>query len=132
MSHPCLVESNSVAKDEQFYETVEVEDTKFPFKLDSGVKTTVISLKTYSSLKCRPLPPWRKTRPVLLSFSKHKLKPQGEVVLIIQYKNKVENIKFFVVDTEVESVLSGNSCTKLGLGLPKRIYQLTGQDLPSK
>ena len=132
MSHPCLVESNSVAKDEQFYETVEVEDTKVPFKLDSGVKATVISLKTYSSLKCRPLPPWRKTRTVLLSFSKHKLKPQGEVVLIIQYKNKVENIKFFVVDTEVESVLSGNSCTKLGLGLPKRIYQLTGQDLPSK
>ena len=38
-------------------------------------------------------------------------------------------IKFFVVDTEVESVLSGNSCTKLGL--PKRVYQLTGQDLPS-
>ena len=88
MSHPCLVESNSVAKDEQFYETVEVEDTKVPFKLNSSVKATVISLKTYSSLKCRPLPPWRKTRTVLLSFSKHKLKPQGEVVLIIQYKNK--------------------------------------------
>ena len=130
MSHPCLVESNSLAKDEQFYETVEVEDTKVPFKLDSGAKAIVISLKTYSSLKCRPLPPWRKTRTVLLSFSKHKLKPQGEVVLIIQYKNKVENIKFFVVDTEVESVLSGNSCTKLGP--PKRVYQLIGQDLPSK
>ena len=41
MSHPCLVESNSAAKDEQFYETVEVEDTKVPFKLDSGVKATV-------------------------------------------------------------------------------------------
>ena len=110
-----LVESNSVAEDEQFYETVEVEDTKVQFQLDCAAKANVTSLKTYSSLKCRPLPPLRKTRTVLLSFSKHKLKPQGEVVLIMQYKDKVGNVKFFVVDTEVESVLNGNSCTKLGL-----------------
>ena len=42
----------------------------------------------------------------------------------------MENVKFFVVDTEVESVLSGNSCLKLGL--LKRVHQLTGQELPSK
>ena len=42
----------------------------------------------------------------------------------------MENVKLFVVDTEVESVLSGNSCRKLGL--LKRVYQLTGQELPSK
>ena len=42
----------------------------------------------------------------------------------------MENVKFFVVDTEVESVLSGNSCRKLGL--LKRVYQLKGQELPSK
>ena len=34
------------------------------------------------------------------------------------------------MDTEVESVLIGNSCLKLGL--LKRVYQLTGQELPSK
>ena len=110
-----LVESNSVAEDEQFYETVEVEDTKVQFQLDSAAKANVISLKTYSSLKCRPLPPLRKTRTVLLSFSQHKLKPQGEVVLIMRYKDKVGNVKFFVVDTKLESVLNRNSCTKLGL-----------------
>ena len=47
-----------------------------------------------------------------------------------RYKDQVENVKFFVVDTEVESVLSGNSCLKLGL--LTRVYQLTGQELPSK
>ena len=47
-----------------------------------------------------------------------------------RYKDQVENVKFFVVDTEVESVLSGNSCLKLGL--LKRVYHLTGQELPSK
>ena len=47
-----------------------------------------------------------------------------------RHKDQVENVKFFVVDTEVESVLSGNSCLKLGL--LKRVYQLTGQKLPSK
>jgi len=100
------------------------------FQLDSGAKANVTSLKTYSSLKCRPLPPLRKTRTVLVLFSKHKLKPRGEVALTTRYKDQVENVKFFVVDTEVESVLSGNSCLKLGL--LKRVYQLTGQELPSK
>ena len=42
----------------------------------------------------------------------------------------MENVRFFVVDTDVESVLSGNSC--LEFGLLKRVYQLTGQELPSK
>ena len=124
------VESNSVAEDEQFYETVEVEDTQVRFQLDSGAKANAISFTTYSSLKRRPVPPLRKTRTVLISFSKHKLKPRGEVVLTTQYKDKVENVKFIVVDTEVESVLSGNSCTKLSL--LKRVFQLTGQELPSK
>ena len=47
-----------------------------------------------------------------------------------RYKYQVENVRFFVVDTDVESVLSGNSC--LEFGLLKRVYQLTGQELPSK
>ena len=42
-----------------------------------------------------------------------------------RYKDQVENVNFFVVDTEVESVLSGNSCLKLGL--LKRVHELTGQ-----
>ena len=103
------VESNSLAEDEQFCETVGVEDTQVRFQLDSGAKANVISLKTYSSLKRRPSPPLRKTRTVLVSFSKHKPKPRGEVVLTTKYKDQVENVKFFVVDTEVEPVLSGNS-----------------------
>ena len=51
-------------------------------------------------------------------------------MLTTRYKDKVENVKFIVVDTKVESVLSGNSCTRLGL--LKRVYQLTSQELPSK
>ena len=58
------VESNSLAEDEQFNETVELEGTQVKFQLDSGAKANVISLKTYNSLKCRPLPPLRKTRTV--------------------------------------------------------------------
>ena len=124
------VESNSLAEDEQFHETVELEGTQVKFQLDSSAKANVISLQTYGSLKCRPLPPLRRTRTVLVSISKQKLKPRGEVALTTRYKDQVENVKFFVVDTEVESVLSGNSCLKLGL--VKRVYQLTGQELPSK
>ena len=124
------VEPNSLTEDEQFHETVELEGNQVTFQRDTGAKAIVISLQTYSSLKCRPSPPLRKTRTVLVSLSKHKLKPRGEVALTTRYKDQVENVKFFVVDTEVDSVLSGNSCLKLGL--VKRVYQLTGQELPSK
>ena len=63
------VESNSLAEDEQFHKTVELEGTQVKFQLDTDAKANVISLKTYSSLTCRPLPPLRKTRTVLVSFS---------------------------------------------------------------
>ena len=79
------------------------ESSLFVYAVESN------SLATYSNLKRRPSPPLRKTRTVLVSFSKHKPKPRGEVVLTTKYKDQVENVKFFVVDTEVEPVLSGNS-----------------------
>ena len=65
---------------------------------------------------------------MLISFSKHKLKPRGEVVLKTRYKDKVENIKFFIVESTVESVLSGNTCVKLCL--LERIYQLVSHEVP--
>lgn len=115
------IESSCAAEDEQ--EVVQVEDTKVRFQLDSGAKANVMSLKTYSTLQRHPLPLLKKTHTVLVSFSKHKLKPRGEVVLSTRYKDKVEDVKFFVVETKVELVLSGNTCVKLGL--LKRVHQLT-------
>ena len=47
-----------------------------------------------------------------------------------RYKDQVEKVNFFVVDNELESVLRGNSCLKLGL--LKRVYHLTIQELPSR
>ena len=49
-------------------------------------------------------------------------------MLSAKYKGYVENVKFFVVEPEVESVLSGNVCVKLGL--LKRVHQLTGDKPP--
>ena len=45
------------------------------------------------------------TNTVLISFSKHKLKPCGEVMLQAQYKERVADVKFFVVEPDMESVL---------------------------
>ena len=122
--------SNNVPEDEQFYETVGVQGTQVRFQLDTGARANVMSLKTYSNLKRGPLPPLKETRTVLISFSRHKSKPRGEVVLTTRYKDKVENVKFFVGESEGGSVLSGNTCIKLGL--LKRVYHLASQELPSK
>ena len=40
-----------------------------------------------------------------------------------KYKDNVEDVQFFVIEPEVEPVLSGNICVKLGL--LKRVHQLT-------
>jgi len=89
-----------------------------------------MSLKTFNSLKFKPLPRPEKTNTVLISFSKHKLKPCGEVVLNTRYKDRVEDVKSFIVAPEVESVLSGNICVKLG---PlKRVYPLTNPKPPER
>lgn len=85
-------------------------------------------MSTYQNLKGRPLKPLKTTNTVLISFSKHKLKPCGEVVLPARCKETVADVKFFVVEPDVESVLSGNICVKLGL--LKRIHQLTNNESP--
>ena len=122
------VKSSSVPEDEQFYEVIMVEDTEVRFQLDSGAKANVMSRKTYENLRRKP--PLTKTNTVLISFSKHRLTPCGEVVLSAKYKDNVEDVKFFVVEPEVESVLSGNICVKLGL--LKRVHQLTSDTPPAK
>ena len=124
------IESTIPSEDEQFYETVDVEKIKVKFQLDSGAKANVMSFRTYNNLKCTSLRPLKKTNTVLVSFSKHKLKPFGEVVLKVKYKDHTEDVKFFVVESEVESVLSGNTCVKLGL--LKRVYQVVSQEASLK
>ena len=109
------------SEDKQFHEVIVVEDTEVRFQLDSGAKDNVISLKNYKNLRRRPA--LTKTNAVLISFSKQRLKPCGEVVLSARYKDNVEDVKFFAVEPEVKSVLSGNMCVKLGL--LKRVHQLT-------
>ena len=47
-----------------------------------------------------------------------------------RYKNKKEDIRFFIVETQVESVLSGETCLKLGL--LKRMYKLGAQESSEK
>jgi hypothetical protein len=119
------IESTIPSEDEQFYETVDVENIKVKFQLDSGAKANVMSFKTYNNLKWTSLRPLKKTNTVLVSFSKHKLKPFGEVVLKVK-----EDVKYFVVESEVESVLSGNTCVKLDL--LKRVYQVVSQEASLK
>ena len=51
-------------------------------------------------------------------------------MLSAKYKDNVEDVTFFVVEPELESVLSGNICIKLGL--LKRVNQLTSDTPPER
>ena len=115
--------SSCVEANKQFYEVVEVEVC---FQLDSGVKGNVMSMSSYQNRKHRLLKALKTKNSVLISFSKHKLKPCGEVVLQARFKETVAEVKFFVVEPDVESVLRGNFCVKLDL--LKRSHQLTSNE----
>lgn len=84
-------------------------------------------LKIFNSFKFKNFLRLEKINIVLIFFFKYKLKFCGEVVLNISYKDRVEDVKFFIVDFEVELVFSGNICVKFGL--LKRVYYLVNLKL---
>ena len=51
------VESNSLAEDEQFHETVELEGTQVKFQLDSGAKTMLFLSRPTAASSVDPYRP---------------------------------------------------------------------------
>ena len=120
--------SSSTTEDNQFEEDIEVGGTRVTFQLDSGAKANVMSLETYQNLLRKP--EMKKTRTVLISFSKHKLRPCGEAIMTVNYKAKTEDVRFFVVESQVQSILSGETCLKLGL--LKRVFEVAAEGKASE
>ncbi|KAF5282886.1 hypothetical protein FQR65_LT14189 [Abscondita terminalis] len=93
-------------------ETIMVNNVKFAAKLDTGAQCNVLSKGLLSKLKSTINPTNVK---YLTTFSNHKMLVIGETVLKCQIKNKFSEVKFKVVNENVPPVLGNKSCQELGL-----------------
>ena len=84
-----------------------------PFKLDTGAKVNILTLKAYRQLGEPELEP---TTQNLFSYSGDRLDIIGQCSLQCQYKNMSPQVlDFYVVDTRCASVLGLQACLSLQL-----------------
>ena len=113
---------NSIQNDE-WIETISINNTDIRFQLDTGAKCNVISRSTFEKTQleipmCKPDAPLR-------SYSGHIINTVGVINLPCVYKENQYNIRFNVVEMETQPVIGAQTCTELGL--IKRINSITGE-----
>ncbi len=106
---------------DEWWETVKINEQGTRAQIDTGSSQSLISHLLYKKLKCGPL---RKSDKRFQSYTKHPIKVHGYVYLPTTYKHHQANIKFYVVETQQEPLLSGEASKKLGL--IERIHKVKG------
>ena len=62
------------------------------------------------------------TNKTLVSYSQHRITPVGCVSLPVRYKGRAVHVKFYVVENQQKSILSGKVCQ--ALNLIQRVHKL--------
>lgn len=116
----------------EWNENIEINDRTVRFQLDTGVKCNVLPLTTFKELglNCYQL---ALSKTNLKSYSGHRVKPVGNIILQCYYQDHVSDNTFElldlpsepifeVVDLPSEPILGSASCS--AMGLVKRTYKL--------
>ena len=106
-----------------FYENIEINgNKKIYFQLDTGSPINILPYKELKSLGLKK-EQLNKTKKILSSYTKDKLKPLGTVRLTAKYKKRQAMMTFYVVDLQQIPLLSHKACVELNL--IKRIHKTT-------
>lgn len=105
----------------EWSENIEINDRTVRFQLDTGAKCNVLPLTTFKELglNCDQL---ALSKTNLKSYSGHRVKPVGNIILQCKYQDHVSDNSFEVVDLPSEPILGSASCS--AMGLVKRTYKL--------
>lgn len=105
----------------EWSENIEINDRTVRFQLDTGAKCNVLPLTTFKELglNCDQL---ALSKTNLKSYSGHRVKPVGNIILQCKYQDHVSDNTFEVVDLPSEPILGSASCS--AMGLVKRTYKL--------
>lgn len=92
--------------------TLNLGDSKIPFKIDTGADVTIMSKAVHSQLS--PRPKLKPTYAVLRSPG-GTVKVEGEFVATTQYKDHNCAFRVFVINSDTDCLLSRDTAVRLGL-----------------
>ena len=98
---------------DSFVEKLQIYDKEIDFQLDTGAKCNVLSKSDFKKLKISA--PLQKSDTALRSYSGHRIEPEGMITLPLEWKDNNQNVLFYIVDTQSQSVLSGKTCEDICL-----------------
>lgn len=122
-------EQTNFSNNLSWHENITVENVKIKFKLDSGAESSVLPLKYFEKLNV-PKIYIKPTLSITQSYGNFGLKVLGEINLTCQYRNKLRNIKFLIVDHETEPILGLKDC--VNFNLIYRLHSIEADTLLSK
>ncbi|XP_031571382.1 uncharacterized protein LOC116305583 [Actinia tenebrosa] len=101
------------AKDNEWWETVEIGTSKVECQLDTGAKVCVVNLTQLYDIE--PNAEITPTKKKLVSYSCHTITPHGYSCLEVRHRNTKCRLKFYIVDNSHKPILSAEACKVLGL-----------------
>ena len=106
--------------EDEWWETLKVGNSTLRCQLDTGAHVNVINISQLQQLA--PNAQIKKTKQILVSFSQHRMTPRGYTTLPVRYKDRESWVKFYVIDSKQNPILSGKACQ--ALNLVQRVHQL--------
>ena len=88
-----------------------IKERKVPVFCDTGAEICIMSRKNAKRIGLDILPTSMKIRP----YGSKAKKCQGEATCTVRYDASVANAKFYIIEKDVETLLSGTVCEELGV-----------------
>ena len=117
--HIASLEMNGVTKnshccdEDEWWETLEVGNSTLRCQLDTGAHANVINISQLQQVA--PNAQIKKTKQILVSFSQHRMTPRGCTTLPVRFKDRESWVKFNVIDSKQNPILSGKAYQALKL-----------------
>ena len=99
--------------EDEWWETLKVGNSTLLCQLDTRVHANVINISQPQHVE--PNAQMKKTKQILGSFSQHRMTPRGYTTLPVRFKDRESWVKFYVIDSKQNPVLSGKACQALNL-----------------
>ena len=124
--HIASLEMNSVTDkshcgdEDEWWETLQVGNSTLRCQLDTGAHANVINISQLQQVA--PNAQIKKTQQILVSFSQHRMTPRGYTTLPVRFKDRESWVKFYVINSKQNPILSGKA--RQALNLVQRVHQL--------
>lgn len=102
------------AEKSRWTEVLTVNGETVIFRLDTGACCNVLPLKILKKVTKGDMLLFE-SRTKLVSYSRHKMEPEGMAKLKCEYKTQAQELEFQVIKSDLPAILGGDSCEQLGL-----------------